>query len=242
MSRTKLDRTAERIARVARVRLAEDIDRLCADAGLSHAALAQGSGVSTSHFGRLMAGTTKPSLETYARIAAGLGADFGARLYPNTGPAIRDRLSVPILEALLETLHPHWSPFAEVRVFRPGRGWIDAVLLDRRAELLVATEIETTLNRIEQMIRWTGQKADSLPSWERWSELEPSPAISRLLIVRWTRATREAADAAERQLRIAFPAHPDDALASLTGIVPWPGPALLWARTHGSSVRFVGRR
>jgi transcriptional regulator with XRE-family HTH domain len=242
VSQTNVERAAERAARATRARLAEDLDRLTADAGLSHAAVARASGVSGSFLARILAGTASPSIETYARLAAGLGADFSGRLYPNTGPHIHDRLSVPILESLLESLHPRWRTFTEVRVLRPGRGWIDIVLREDREGVVVAGEIQSTLNRIEQLIRWWAEKAASLPSWDGWPSLPQQPAISRLLVVRATRATRQAARAAERQLRIAYPAHPDDAMAALTGILPWPGPALIWIRADGGRVRFVAGR
>lgn len=237
-----VERAAVRTARTTRARLAEDLDRLCDDAGMSHAALARGSGVSASFLARILAGTAYPSIETYARLAAALGADLSSRLYPNTGPHLRDRLSVPILETLLESLHPRWHAFTEVRVRRPGRGWIDVVLHEDREGVVVAGEVQSTLNRIEQLIRWSGEKAASLPSWERWPHLSSPPAISRLLIVRWTRATRDAGRAAQRQLRLAYPAHPDDAIAALTGTTAWPGPAVVWARAEGGGVRLVGSR
>lgn len=241
MNEDRLARAAARAAARARRQLAEDIEHLCADAGLSHAALARASGVPGSFLGRILDGTARPSVETYARLTAALGADLSTRAYPNTGPAIRDRHSVPILEALLAALHPRWTPYTEVAVHRPSRGWIDVALHDGRASLVLATEIESTLRRIEQLIRWSGEKAASLPSWDGWVHLG-EPDVSSLLIVRWTRATREAAASAAGQLRVAYPAHPDDALSSLTGTAPWPGRALVWARPDGDRIRLVGRR
>ena len=43
------------------------------------------------------------------------------------------------------------------------RGVIDAVLSDARACEVVATEVHGQLQRVEQQLRWAGQKADSLP-------------------------------------------------------------------------------
>ena len=60
-----------------------------------------------------------------------------------------------------------------------------------------------------------------------------------------TRSTITAGDVAagnERQLRIAYPAHPDDALAALTGTGPYPGAALGWAVVEKGAARLVGRR
>ena len=241
MNEDRLARAAARTAATARARLAEDIDNLCADAGLSHAALARAAGVPASFLARILAGKANPSIETYARITTVLGADLATRVYPNTGPAIRDRHSVPILEGLLGCLHGRWAPYTEVAVRRPSRGWIDVALHDGQASLLLATEIQSVLRRIEQLVRWSGEKAASLPSWDRWPHLG-EPEVSRLLVVRWTRSTREAAAAAARQLRVAYPGHPDDAMSALTGTAPWPGSSIVWAHDEGGMVRLVGRR
>jgi transcriptional regulator with XRE-family HTH domain len=239
---SKLIRSATRSGRATRERLRDDLEGLCRDAAVSQRMLALASDVPQSYISAILAGQARPTIETYSRLAAALGADFSARIYPNTGPAIRDRLSVPILEALLAGLDPRWRPTPEARVTRPGRGWIDLVLHEVREGLLVACEIQSRLTRIEQLIRWAGEKADSLPSWDGWPRSGPAPRISRLLVVRWTRSTRQAASDAARQLRLAYPAHPDDALAALFGSDQWPGPAMIWARPTGDSVRLAGVR
>lgn len=88
-----------------------------------------------------------------------------------------------------------------------------------------------------------GRKAASLPSWEGWDRLGEPPAISRLLVVRRTRATRSVAGEFAAQLRLAYPAHPDDAMAALTGrTVRWPGPALIWAEVGASRARLLPGR
>jgi hypothetical protein len=66
--------------------------------------------------------------------------------------------------------------------------------------------------------------------------------VSRLLVVRRTRATRAVVAEFGRQLRVAYPAHPDDALAALTGTEPWPGAALVWMVVEGRSARWVSGR
>ncbi len=198
----------------------------------------------SSYLARIENGTATPSLETYARLAAALGADLSVRLYPNTGPTIRDRHQAPILEALLAAVHPRWHAYPEIAVRSPSRGWIDVGLHDARGRIVVATEIQSELRRLEQLIRWSAEKAASLPSWEGWPHLGEAPAVSQLLIVRDTRTTRSIAREFRRTLQAAFPEHPDDALASLTGVDRWPGPALLWAAgsTAGPrAVRIVAR-
>lgn len=239
---TAAQRDADRRAANLRRSLAEDFKRLRVDAGLTRAAVARAAGVHPSLISMIEDGDVRPTLETYVRISAALGADLAARVYPNAGPALRDRHQVRMAELLLSTVHPRWTPYPEVPVRRPAKGWIDVVLRDAREAELVATELESDIRRVEQVIRWSREKAESLPSapeWSRWAGNGES-SIGRLLIVRWTRANRDAADAARRQLREAFPADPRDALEALgTAPARWPGPAMLWARLDADPPRLV---
>ena len=218
MTRTRLQLEADRHAATLRLRLVEDLRRLRDDAGVRQADIARIAGVSPSLLSRLEAGECRPTLETYARIAAALGADLAARVYPQTGPRIRDRHQARMAEVLIGSLHPRWQVTPEVAVRSPVRGWIDLALHDPGAQLVVAGELESELRRLEQLIRWSAQKADAIG------------AGSRLLVVRWTRHNRAAVEAARRLLREAYPADPRDALDALTGTATWPGPALVWAR------------
>lgn len=230
----------------ANARVVEDLQRLIDDAGISHAALARAAGVSPGYLAEILAGMARPSRETLARLAVPLGADLSVRLYPNTGPTIRDRHQARILEALLTLLGGNWRPYAEVMVWKPVRGAIDAVLQDRRAELVVATEIESDVRRIEQTIRWSKEKADALPSWTGWPGVTGAggapPRVSQLLIVRRTRANERTAREFARQLALAYPPHPEDALAALHGEKAWADSALVWARIEKDRVRFLPRR
>ena len=111
------------------------------------------------------------------------------------------------------------------------RGWIDAVLVDSGPPLAVATEVESSLSRVEQAIRWSTAKADALDSSRAWpfGVSGGAPMVDRLLIVRATRATRDVAAAFAATLRAAYPADPWQALAALRGATTWPGPTLIWA-------------
>ena len=242
MSRRASDASISRAVRRSHARVVEDLTRLREDAGLSRTRIALEAGVDRRFLDRIEAGTARPSIETYQRLATALGADLSVRVYPNTGPAIRDRHQARLLELLLNAAHPRWQVFTEVQVRRPGRGWIDAVLHDPVARLIVASELQSELRRLEQLIRWQATKAESLPSWEGWAHLGEEPAISRLLVVRRTRATREVAREFGRQLRVAYPAHPDDALAALGSGAPWPGPAMVWAVLDGPRSRLAAGR
>lgn len=242
MASRGVERAAGRAAARAAQAFREDVERLREDAGISVPELAAGAGVGVSYLYRILAGDAEPSDRTRARLAVALGADLSLRLYPNTGPLVRDRHQARIAEALLHVLDPRWQRFAEVRVTRPSRGWIDLVLHEPRERVIVATEIQSELRRLEQLIRWSGEKAASLPSWEGWDRLGAPPTISRLLVVRRTRATRAVAADFSGQLRLAYPAHPDDALAALTSSAPWPGPAMIWAEVGASGARLLPGR
>lgn len=238
----RVEIAASRVASLVRSRLAEDLRRLCDDAGVSQDALSRAAGVPQGFISRILAGNARPSIETYAKLASAIGADLSARLYANTGPTIRDRHQARILEGLLAQLHPRWQVFTEVAVRNPARGWIDAALHEDRERKLVATEIQSDLRRLEQLVRWSREKADSLPSWAGWSRLGQEPDVSLLLVVRRTRATQQLAREFGRQLRVAYPAHPDDAVAALTGVAPWPGSALVWARIDSDRMNLLSGR
>jgi transcriptional regulator with XRE-family HTH domain len=222
--------------------LGDDVRRLREDAGVTMSQLSDAAGIDRAYLGRIEDGEERPSIDTYAKLSVALGADLGSRLYPNTGPAIRDRQQARIAEALIGILHPRWKPYLEFGVRRPSRGWIDAVLHDAAARTIVATEIQSDLRRLEQLLRWFPEKVMSLPSWEGWAQLRAVTTTSQLLIVRSTRATRQIGREFERQLVAAYPAHPADAIAALTGTAPWPGNALIWAEIERDRVRFISRR
>jgi transcriptional regulator with XRE-family HTH domain len=233
---------AQRVATRIHRAMGEEIRRLREDAGLSRRRLAEASGVDPTYLRRVEDGLARATTETYAKVSVALGADLSTRLYPNTGPSIRDRHQARILEALLELLHPRWRPFLEVAVRRPARGWIDAVLHEPAQSLVVATEIQSDLRRIEQRLRWFGEKVASLPSWDGYDGLGDVAPPSQLLVVRATVATRRVGKEFGRQLATAYPAHPADAVASLIGTAPWPGAALVWADLEAHGARFLARR
>ena len=223
--------------------LCEDLVRLRDDAGISRERLGFAAGVDPAFLRRIEAGTVHASIETYQRLAMARGADLSTRLYANTGPRIRDHTQAPMLELLLATRDARFAAYTEVGVKRPSRGWIDAVLHDTRDRALLATELQGQLRRLEQQIRWHRMKAESLPSWDGWRHLGADEEhIGQLLIVRRTRATRAVAAEFARQLRTAYPAHPDDALAALTGTETWPGNALAWMVVENGKARWATGR
>lgn len=232
------DRAIVRITKGIYTAFGDDVRRQREDAGLSLRSLARASGVDASYLARIELGLARPSLETMARISIPLGSDLSTRLYPNTGPLVRDRFQAPIAEALAATAHSSWERYVEIAVRRPSRGWIDLGFHSRGQALFVATEIQSELRRIEQIVRWSEAKAASLPSWEGWGRIGPTTNISRMLVVRDTEATRRVAGEFRRLLRTAYPADPEDALAAVVASEPWPAAAPLWAKRDRATGRY----
>jgi transcriptional regulator with XRE-family HTH domain len=196
------------------------------DAGLSQARLARAAEVSPGHLCAIEKGTEHPTTPVLLRIATMLGADLSIRLFPNTGPLLRDHLQLPMSEELLAVTESGWRRHPEVAVYRPVRGVIDMVLEHREHPDTVATELQSQLRRVEQQVRWAGQKADALAQLPARS----GRRVSRLLVLRNTHAMREVARAAHETLSAAYPARTQDAVAALRGESPWPGSAIVWMR------------
>ena len=238
--RTRTGRTASDLRRA----LGAELKRTRLDAGLSLRGLARAADVTPSHLSEIERGIAEPSLAVFASLARVLGADVSIRLFPGTGPRIRDRLQAPMVEALLREAHPTWKRLVEVPVWRPVRGVIDAVIA-RPGDLVVAIEVHSELHRLEQQLRWAREKADALPSVEAWSMLlagAPTVSVSLMLVLRSTRANRDLAKAFETTFRAAYPARTADAIRALRDpAVPWPGPALIWAETAAGAARILDR-
>lgn len=231
MALTRLQAQAIRRGAELTRSMADDIRRLREDAGVSQRQLQLVSGVDQSVISRIESGTLRPTLETYTRLAAGLGGDLALRLYPNTGPAIRDRHQAPIVEALVAALDRRWSAYPEVGVRQPVRGWIDLVLADRVAAVLVAVEVESTMRRFEQTIRWATAKSESVASTTAWPfGIAGQVTVGKLLVVRDTASKRHVLALTTATLRAAYPGDAWQALSALRGEASWPGAAVLWAR------------
>ena len=219
-----------------------DIDRLRRDAGISIRSLAAHAGVSPGYLSQVLAGDREPSVAVLTALASTLGADLSLRIYPTTGPAVRDRIQIRIVEALLGIMDPRWQPAIEVDVRRPSRGFVDLVLDSAADRVIVASEVQSRIDRVEQLIRWARDKAASLPSTDLWREIDGDRTISRLLVVRSTVATREIARQAQGTLAAAYPARSREVHAALTtATAPWPGAGSLWADVRGDAVRILDR-
>lgn len=272
MGETRLLQNARRRHRSTLRTIADELRSLREDAGLSQASVARAANLSQSFLSEIEAGRCQPTLETLHVIAAVLGHDVSLRLFPNEGPAIRDRFQARMVEALLRILDPRWTVRLEVPVRGTIRGVIDLVLTDPVARLDIATEVHSDLRRVERQLRWAHMKADafaatgrSVPADEHAGRLDaerrdaeprsaeppdggrrtadPRGAVSRLVVLRSTRRTRSLAAEFAATFAAEVPGDPGIALAALTtGTAPWPGPSLLWANVHGTRVTIFAAR
>lgn len=219
----------------------DDIDRHRRDAGISISALSRESGVSQAHVSQVLTGEREPSIAVLTALTGALGADLSIRVYPGAGPKLRDGIQARIVEELLRVVAPTWRRSVEVPVTRPARGFIDVVFDESEQSVVVATEVQSRIDRLEQQVRWAQDKAQSLPSADLWRFLH-EPTVSRLLVLRSTVANRDLARRFRSTLEAAYPSRTADVHRALvSGAAPWPGPGILWANVHGDTVRILDR-
>jgi len=234
-----IDRRRRQRAAALRSALGADLRRHRTDAGLPLRAVASAAGISVGHLSELECAKADASLPVLVALADVLGADLSVRLYPNTGPRIRDHIQARIVEELLRIVHPRWRRYTEIPVYRPARGRIDLVLHDPAAALMVATEVHSQIQRLEQQLGWAHLKAESLASADLWRQLADNPSIGRLFVLRSTRVTRELALRFETTFRTVYPAATAAVHAALVGEAAWAGAGLLWADVTGDRVRIL---
>lgn len=236
--RPSIEREIQRRLRRLHRSIGTDIERLRTDAAATISQVSSVAGIDRSFAGRIETGVANPSLETLTAIAVAIGADLSVRFYPGSGPRLTDRHQSRMLETILRRLAPVWTPHLEVPVTRPARGVIDAVFERPAQRLLIVSEAQSMLVRLEQQIRWAADKAASIgssslfgggPEWKVW----------RLLILRSTAANRDLARTFEASLRAAYPASSRRAVASLVDGASWPGHSIVWVRIEGEVVELM---
>lgn len=241
-TRTAVGRTAREL----RVRLGAEVRQLRVDANLTQRATASAARIDQGYLSQIEAGRREPSFAVLLALGDILGADLSVRMYPTTGPRIRDRIQAAMVEALLDTLDPRWRRLLEVAVYRPSRGYIDMVVASPPERLVVAVEAQSEIRRIEQQLRWAAAKAESLPSAAEWRMLVPPDqtqhVISRVLLVRSSRSMRELARTYEATLTAVYPARAIDIHRALTSAAaPWPGAGIIWASVERGQARILDR-
>lgn len=221
-----------------------DIRRQREDAGISQRRLAAVAGVDHGFLSQVERGLREPSLAVLVAIAEALGGNLRVRIHPGTGPRIRDPIQSKMVEAFLQMVDPRWHRLLEVPVYRPVRGVIDVVLHETTPPVVVATEAQSELRRIEQLIRWSHEKSDALPSASFWSGAigHADIQVDRLLLIRSTHTNRRVVAGLVETLTHEYPARAQDAYAALTTAdAPWPGSAIVWMEVDGETARLLPR-
>jgi len=204
--------------------------------------LALEASIDAGYLSQLFGGSRSPSTAVLVALTTVLGADLSIRVYPTTGPTVRDAIQARIGEELLRIAAPTWKRSIEVPVYRPARGFIDIVFDEPLQSVAVATEIQSRIDRLEQQIRWAQDKAQSLPSSDMWRFISQERSISRMLVLRSSQATRAIARRFSSTLAAAYPARTDEVFTALTVPgTPWPGPGILWADVRGDEVHVLDR-
>jgi transcriptional regulator with XRE-family HTH domain len=232
ISRTTVARETARLLQRQSIRTAEEVRTLRLDAGVSLRELSDVTGLHPSYLARIEAAERQASVEALTAIGIALGAELSLKYFTGSGPRIVDRFQLAMADSFVRALDSRWSVRLEVPVTKPARGVIDAVLADRTAPLVVASEFQSEFRRVEQQIRWNNEKADGLAA--RLTEEaggKSTPSVSQLLVLRSTTATREIARRYEAVMRVAYSARSADLVKALTTAdVRWPGPGIVWMR------------
>ena len=211
------------------------IRRAREEAGVSRAALGRSAAIDPSAISRFEAARREPSLAALLAIAIALDGALQVRLVPGSGSPLRDRFQARMVECLIRSLHPQWAPFPEVAVVRPGRGSIDLVIADPSNGLLIAVEVHSELRGVELVLRRAAEKAAALATTElaAYARASGTLAISRLLVLRNTAATREVVTDFAATIGAAHPTAAGQAVAALRAGGSWPGPAVVWMNVRG---------
>jgi transcriptional regulator with XRE-family HTH domain len=236
--RSRLELDVERRADDLRRPSGADLQRICSDAGLSHAALARAAHVSPDTVSRLVSGKRDASVETLTRIQLALGAALSIRLVTSAGIPIHDAVQARMIEAFVAGMHQTWVAHLEVPVRTPARGSMDLVLGDRDGLDLVSAEFQSDVRRAEQTIRWSNEKAAALLTTDLYrmaaaaaAEAGP-PTVSRLLVLHSTVRTRTIVRELPLLFESGYPV-PAAAVAALRRGTRWPGSAVIWMQVRG---------
>lgn len=211
------------------------------EVGVSLSELARVVGVHRSHIARIEAATARPSLDVLTAIGVALGAEISVRYFPGSGPRLHDRFQAPMVESFVKALHSRWMVELEVPISQPSRGVIDIVLRERRHGSVIAVEVQSQIQRLEQQIRWLSEKADGLSQRLARDGLEPADGVvSRLLVLRSTIANRDIARRYGATFGAAYPARAEDVALALTSpSSKWPGAGILWMDVRGDAATLM---
>jgi len=240
MAETTIQRLIASRQRELRRRVGSELAVLRLDRELSLREVSTAAGLDRRWLARAELGDANLTLDALAAIATVLGAEASLRLYAALGPRLVDHLQARMLETLLVLLHVRWRRLLEVPVYRPVRGVVDLVLVDRQAGDIVSGEAHSEIRRAEQQIRWATEKADSLASASGWPWGATDPRQSRLLLLRSTPETRATIMATPALFMAAYPGSTAEAVTALRSASGrFPEPAMIWFDVRGTASRLL---
>jgi transcriptional regulator with XRE-family HTH domain len=240
MADTAIERLATSRCRALRRVIGGQLQDLREERGLSQREVADAVRIDRSWLARAEAGDANLTVGALVGLATVLGTEASVRLYPTTGPRLRDHVQVMMIEALLAVLDTRWRPRIEVPVYRPVRGVIDLVLADPVDASLVSGEAHSEIRRAERQLRWAAEKTDALPSADGWPWMAARPRTSRLLLLRSTAATRAVVNDAPNLFAAAYAGRAAEAVAALRSHGgAFPDAAIVWVDVRGSASRIL---
>jgi transcriptional regulator with XRE-family HTH domain len=113
---SNLERSIVVRQRACRQAVGRELQRARLEAGLSIRRVGREAGVDPSHIRRVELGVSALSEDALVAVSAVVGHDVSVRLYPSSGPRVRDHVQVRMLETLLRALQPRWRARLEVPV------------------------------------------------------------------------------------------------------------------------------
>lgn len=119
MGETELRRTINDRHRALTRSIGQELRRVRLEGDLSLRAVGCAAGVDPSHLARAEAGEHELSPAALVAAATALGHDVSIRLFPSTGPRVRDHIQTRMIEALLDILDPRWNARLEVARLPP---------------------------------------------------------------------------------------------------------------------------
>jgi transcriptional regulator with XRE-family HTH domain len=223
-----------------RRRLARELVAARSSSGLSRRDLAAEAGVDRRWIAKAEMGTANLTLDAISALATVLGTEASIRLFEATGPRLRDHIQVRLLAALLGRVHPRWGRRLEVPVYRPSRGVVDLVLVERTAHQIIGTEAHSVIESAERQLRWAALKSDAVPSADGYPWGAHNPTVGRLLVLRSTAEMRDTVNAASAVFNAAYPGETrraTETLAGPDGILE--ADTIVWVEVRGDASRLL---
>ena len=207
MGNTNLERSIRcASARPSGSRSGEELQRARLEAGLSIRRVGRERASTRATSAGSELGPSALSQDALVAVAQSVGHDASVRLYPSSGPRVRDHVQVRMLEALLRALIRAGSAASRCPSIGRCAASSTSCLDDASPTSSFPAKAHSALHAVDAQVRWAAQKTDALPSATGWPwGIDGDPARSRLLLLRDTAANRALVGSAAAMFRAAYP-------------------------------------